>query len=184
MVWNVSACYSTRAVLTPLWGFLTVTPCITSLLSYGSNRTQGLFGLEGLTGDGKSNSTLRLCGKPESEPESDWALPATGGRKYDGVWGRSLPSACLSASWASGSCLWWWRPCPPWCWGSCIMFSTSESSEWLEGWREAKVVGGREGWRGKQEKKKYGGGKRGTVEHQCRGGGMEIQRVESFRKST
>lgn len=33
------------------------------------------------------------------------------------------------------------------------MFSTSESSEWLEGWREAKVVGGREGWRGEQEKR-------------------------------
>lgn len=64
------------------------------------------------------------------------------------------------------------------------MFSTSESSEWLEGWREAKVVGGAGGMTRRTGKKKYGGGKRGTLEHQCRGGGMEIQRVESFRKST
>lgn len=108
----------------------------TSLLLYGSNRPQGLLGLEGLTRDGKSNSTLLLCGKVESEPESDCALPATGGHKKDGVWGRSSPSASLYSS--RGSCLWWWWClwscwwCPPWCWGSCIMFSTSESSEWLD----------------------------------------------------
>lgn len=163
----VNQCVTARRRVAPSLGFLTAAPCITSLLSYGSNRAQGLFGLEGLTGDGKSNSTLLLCGKQGSEPESDWALPATGGRKKDGVWGRSLPSACLSASWASWSwwwwwwCLWWWWPCPPWCWGSCIMFSTSESSEGLEGWGEAEVVG--EGWRGARDevgrtKIKWGGG--------------------------
>lgn len=122
-------------LVSPLW--VSRPPSVTSLLLYGSNRPQGLLGL---VGDDKSNSTLLLCGKLGSEPESDWALPATGGRKYDGVWGRSSPSASLSASWGSWPWWWWWCclwswwcwTCPPWWWGSCIMFSTSESSEWLE----------------------------------------------------
>lgn len=119
----------------PSRGLLAGLSHVTSLLLYGSNRPQGLLGLAGLMLD-KSNSTLLLCGKLESEPESDCALPATGGRKYDGVCGRSSPSASLSASWGLWPwwwwclCSWWW--CPPWWWGSCIMFSTSESSDWLE----------------------------------------------------
>lgn len=117
----------------PSLGLLAGLSHVTSLLLYGSNRPQGLLGLAGLMLD-KSNSTLLLCGKLESDPESDCALPATGGRKYDGVCGRSSPSASLSASWGLWPwwwcCSWWW--CPPWWWGSCIMFSTSESSDWLE----------------------------------------------------
>lgn len=119
----------------PSLGLLAGLSHVTSLLLYGSNRPQGLLGLAGLMLD-KSNSTLLLCGKLGSEPESDCALPATGGRKYDGVCGRSSPSASLSASWGLWPwcwwclCSWWW--CPPWWWGSCIMFSTSESSDWLE----------------------------------------------------
>lgn len=140
ILWTVSiaaaAHYSTQTTL-PWWikppgSCLGLGSRFTSLLPYGSNRPQGLLGLEGLTSDG----TLLLCVRVESEPEPDGALPPTGGYRIDGVLGRSSPSASPSSS--RGSRLWWWWCwwscwwCPPWRWGSCIMFSTSESSEWLD----------------------------------------------------
>lgn len=104
---------------------------VTSLLLYGSNRLQGLLGL---AGDGKSNSTLLLCGKLWSDPESESAQSPEGGCKHSGGYSRSLPSpSAWHGSWCSG--------CPP-CWGgSCIMFSTSESSDWLKCYKRCRGWG-------------------------------------------
>ena len=49
--------------LRPLWVSWPNLLPVTSLLLYGSNRPQGLLGLDVPTGDGKSNSTLLLCCK-------------------------------------------------------------------------------------------------------------------------
>lgn len=134
--------------LNPIWSlpFATEPSHFTSLLSYGSNRPHGLLGL---TGDGKSNSTLLLWGKLESEPESDSAAAVAGGCKWEWRWSPS--SSSLPAPWASWTWCWfwwwwwlcWWWCCPPWQWGSCIMFSSSESSEWLECWKRRR--GSKEG---------------------------------------
>lgn len=62
---------------------------VTSLLLYGSNRPQGLLGL---AGDGKSNSTLLLCDKLWSDPESESAQSPEGGCKHSGGYSRSSPS--------------------------------------------------------------------------------------------
>lgn len=97
---------------------------VTSLLSYGSNRPQGLLGL---AGDGKSNSTLLLCGKLWSDPESEWAQSPAGGCKPNGGCSGSSPSSSPSASGGPRGC-----GCPPGRGGSCIMLSTSESSDWLK----------------------------------------------------